>query len=310
MLVANLVEMVDERGGWKAADTALWREHLHAATMVGRVASARVAVELGYGIVADPGPSGKLGHWRIAGIPDEVIEVHSKRAAEIDAECARRGESSYQARGVAARNTRTAKDGRVEADLVGRWRAELAGIGWPVDRLAAAVDAASAQQGPVRRLTLPAARQIIVRDSRTRRVIWPGARCSAGAMSSWPWPPTCTARTPDCWRSLVDRLLADPEVVPLVGVAGAREQAHSLASVLARETAIAESLSRALGRADGPATTACGRDQPPCGRWKPGWAVGSRPSRQPQPWRYAPRDGGPRSRWGWPERGKPRCSRR
>ena len=87
--MANLVEMADQRGGWKAADTALWREHLHAASMVGRVAAARVAVELGYGIEADPGPSGKLGHWRIAGVPDEVIAVHSKRAAEIDAECAR-----------------------------------------------------------------------------------------------------------------------------------------------------------------------------------------------------------------------------
>jgi len=45
----------DEQGGWKGADTALWREHLHAATMAGRVASARVTVELGYGIEADPG---------------------------------------------------------------------------------------------------------------------------------------------------------------------------------------------------------------------------------------------------------------
>jgi TrwC relaxase len=87
VLLANLVQMLDRKGGWKAADTALWREYLHAATMVGRVVSARVAVELGYAIEADPGPSGRLRHWRIAGVPDEVIEVHSKRAAEIDAEC-------------------------------------------------------------------------------------------------------------------------------------------------------------------------------------------------------------------------------
>src|SRR5262249_26042769 len=53
VLLANLVEMRDQRGGWKAADTALWREHLHAATMVGRVAAARVGVELGYAIEAD-----------------------------------------------------------------------------------------------------------------------------------------------------------------------------------------------------------------------------------------------------------------
>jgi conjugative relaxase-like TrwC/TraI family protein len=109
VLLANVVEMLDEAGGWKAADTTLWREHLHAATMVGRVASARAAIELGYGIEADPGPSGKLGHWRIAGIPDEVLVLHSKRAAEIEAECQRRGDTSYRARGVAARTTRRAK---------------------------------------------------------------------------------------------------------------------------------------------------------------------------------------------------------
>jgi TrwC relaxase len=102
--------MRDGRGGWKAPDTASWREHLHAATMVGRVAAARVAVELGYAIEADPGRSGGLRHWGIAGVPDEVMEVHSKRAAEIDAECERRGENSYRARGVPARATRHAKE--------------------------------------------------------------------------------------------------------------------------------------------------------------------------------------------------------
>ncbi len=126
VLLANLVEMKDEQGGWKAADTALWREHLHAATMVGRVAAARVAVELGYAIEADPGPSGRLGHWRIAGVPDEVMELHSKRAAEIEAECQRRGEGSYRARawppGPPARPNATSR----WVDLVERWRAELA----------------------------------------------------------------------------------------------------------------------------------------------------------------------------------------
>src|SRR5262249_18801044 len=83
VLLAHVVEMLDGEGGWKAADTALWREHLHAGTIVGRAAAARSAVELGYAIEPDRGPSGRLGHWRIAGIPDEVLEVHSKRAAEI-----------------------------------------------------------------------------------------------------------------------------------------------------------------------------------------------------------------------------------
>jgi conjugative relaxase-like TrwC/TraI family protein len=40
VLIANLIEMLDDKGGTKAPDTTLWREHLHAATMVGRMASA------------------------------------------------------------------------------------------------------------------------------------------------------------------------------------------------------------------------------------------------------------------------------
>ena len=134
VLLVNLVEMKDEQGGWKAADTALWREHLHAATMAGRLAAARVAVELGYAIEPDPGPSGRLEHWKIAGVPDEVMEAHSKRAAEIGAECQRRGDTSYRARGVAARTTRQAKRHQPEGQLMGRWREELATIGWPAER--------------------------------------------------------------------------------------------------------------------------------------------------------------------------------
>ena len=35
VLLANVVETLDEAGGWKAADTNVWRDHLHAATVVG-----------------------------------------------------------------------------------------------------------------------------------------------------------------------------------------------------------------------------------------------------------------------------------
>jgi ATP-dependent exoDNAse (exonuclease V) alpha subunit len=52
---------------------------------------------------------------------------------------------------------------------------------------------------------------------------------------------------------LVERTLADPEAVPVIGVAGAREPVYSLASVLAQERAIAESLRRQLARTGAPA---------------------------------------------------------
>jgi conjugative relaxase-like TrwC/TraI family protein len=181
VLVANLVEMADQRGGWKAADTALWREHLHAVTMVGRVAAARVAVELGYGIEADPGPSGKLGHWRIAGVPDEVLEVHSKRAAQIEAECARRGESSYQARGWRPATPAGPKRARSRRTW---WPG--GGASWPrsAGRSSAWPHPWAPRRGEAGRSGVSTWR----RRERScpkcwdRTVIWPGARCSAAGM--------------------------------------------------------------------------------------------------------------------------------
>ena len=221
VLLAYLVEMRDDRGGWKAPDTTLWREHLHAATMLGRVAAARTAVELGYGIKADPGPSGRLGHWRIAGIPDEVLALHSKRPAEIDAECERRGEGSYRARGVAARTTRSVKEHEEVGELVGRWRAELEAAGWPVERLAASVEAAKRTPQP---MSLRDARQVLAEvlgedsDLARRKVFF--RRHVIVAMA-----PYLYGQDPALLDPLVDRALADPETVPLVGVKGPREGA-------------------------------------------------------------------------------------
>jgi conjugative relaxase-like TrwC/TraI family protein len=255
VLLANVVQMCDNRGGFKAADTALWREHLHAATMVGRVAAARVAVELGYAIEADPGPSGRLRHWRIAGVPDEVIEVHSKRSAEIDAECERRGDNSSRARRVAARTTRQAKEHGVEGELVARWRGELASIGWPVERLTAAIDSAAREVGPPPKLTLKGVRQmlgeVLSSDGQlARRKVFSRRHVLVELA------PRLFGQDPQLLDLLVGRALQDPEVIPLVGVAGAREQPHALASVLATEAAIANAIARQLTRTDAPVAAA------------------------------------------------------
>ncbi len=251
MLLANVVEMKDGKGGWKAADTVLWREHLHAATMVGRVAAARVAVELGYAIEADPGPSGRLRHWRIAGVPDEVIDVHSKRAAEISAECARGGDNTSRARAVAARTTRQAKEHAVEGELVRRWRDELASIGWPVERLAASIDSAAKKLGPPPKLTLKRVRamlgEVLSADGELAR-----RKVFARRHVLVELGPRLFGQDPRLLHPLVERALHDPEVVPVVGVAGTREQQHALASVLATEQAIAAAIGRQLTRTDAP----------------------------------------------------------
>jgi conjugative relaxase-like TrwC/TraI family protein len=64
VLVANLVEMLDERGGYKALDTALVRDVLHAATMVGRLVAARRAVELA---LRSPLIRARPGSWDTGG---------------------------------------------------------------------------------------------------------------------------------------------------------------------------------------------------------------------------------------------------
>ena len=243
VLVANLVEMRDERGGWKAADTTVWREHLHAATVTGRVAGARRAVELGYAIEPDDGPSGRLGQWRIAGIPVEAEEVFSKRAAEVTAAVAERGVDSYRARQVAARTTRSSKRFTPVADLMGRWEAELAEIGLTPEALVRDVDRAGRDvPGSVPEL-LPALSldeltalrdEVFAADGRlaARKVF--ARRDVVVAVG-----PKIFGRDPAELVRAVDVLMWDSEIVPLVGVAGAREQVYAPASVIAVEAAIA-----------------------------------------------------------------------
>jgi conjugative relaxase-like TrwC/TraI family protein len=258
VLLANVVEMLDQQGGWKAADTALWREHMHSATMIGRTAAARAAVDLGYGIEADPGPSGRLRQWRIAGVPEEVMKVHSKRAAEITAECQRRGQAGYRARSMAARTTRGAKESEgVEAELIERWQDELAALGWPVERLAASIDIAATNSDPIRPMGLTQARQVLAEvlgeDSELARRKLFFRRDAIVAVA-----PHLYGQDPRLVEALADRALADPETVPLLGVPGARERPYSLASVIAREVAIAECLARQTDRTDAPAVPAAG----------------------------------------------------
>ena len=101
VLIANVCHMADGKGGWKAVDTAALRDILHAATAFGRVASAAKAIQLGYAIEADDGPS-----------------VESK------------GYDTYQARQTAARDTRKTKRHTPPADLMAGWLDELSAAGY------------------------------------------------------------------------------------------------------------------------------------------------------------------------------------
>src|SRR5205814_2768906 len=56
--------------------------------------------------------------------------------------------------------------------------------------------------------------------------------------------PLLFGRPVGSWRQVVDAVLASPEAVPLMPTAGARGRAWSLASVIATEQAIAETVAR------------------------------------------------------------------
>ena len=255
VLLANVVRMNDVFGGTKGADTALWREHLHAATAIGRMASAHKAIELGYDIVPDHGPSGRLGHWAIAGVPREAMEVHSKRGAEITAVMAERGVDTYRSRGIAARNTRDDKRYQSVENLMVRWRAELEAIGHPVPELLASVQEASRNRNlrpdaPSRSELRELVEQTLAPESDLGRRKVFNRRDVVVAVA-----PQLFGCDPAVLGKVVDRVLGDPEAVPLLGVAEKREQAYATARGIAAEQAIAETVERMVQRTDAPAVS-------------------------------------------------------
>ncbi len=218
ILVANLCRIADAKGGWKALDTAAFRDVLHAATAYGRVASAAKAVELGYAIEPDDGPSGRLGHWRIAGMPEGACELFSKRAAEITAAVESKGYDTYQARQVAARRTRRAKRHAPPADLMARWLGELSAAGYEPEGLVSSVTAAAAGRGregpavlsnaswtpwPATSLAPPGAS--------------PSGRCSPRLTSPWQ-PGRCSSASTRGSCCVPSVGLAHPDAVALMGV--------------------------------------------------------------------------------------------
>ena len=240
VLVANVVEMFDGRGGHKGLDSAALRDTVEAATMVGRLHAAARAVELGFTIAPDDGPSGNLRHWRITGVPDAVCEVFSKRSDEIAEHLAATGYSSYRARGIAARASRDVKRHTGVDELLPRWRSELAAIGWPVERLVAHLGSASTVQPalpfPMTEAEIgDLAAKVLDIDGRllANHKVFTRTNLIADVA------PRLYGRDPAELDRMLDHLIASRDVVPLIGVAGAREQAFTTAQVLTTEATIA-----------------------------------------------------------------------
>jgi conjugative relaxase-like TrwC/TraI family protein len=251
VLIANACRMADRGGGWKALDTAALRDLLHAATAAGRMASAAKAVSLGYAIEPDDGPSGRLGHWRIAGMPERACELFSKRAAEITAAVESKGYDTYQARQTAARDTRKAKRHTPPDDLLAGWRAELAAVGFTPAGVLADIDAA----GAAGRRMVPARLSDRQLSALVAYSLGPAGRLAERKVFTRSdvvvaVAPLIFGAHPGELGRAVDAVCAHPDAVSLIGVAAARERAYAPACVLAVETAIAVKVAAQSQRTD------------------------------------------------------------
>jgi conjugative relaxase-like TrwC/TraI family protein len=244
VLVANGTEMVDERGGWKGLDTAALRDVVHAATMAGRVASAAKALELGYAIRPDAGPSGELDHWQIDRIPDGVLEAFSKRSSDINAAVEASGFGSPAARAVAARATRSAKRVEDPDSLMARWWDELEAVGWPMRRLQQRLDHVSrSRHRPLEAL------HSFDRDAMAFELLRPeGPLAQVKSFNRSDVvravAPRLYGHRPGELDAVVAAVLRHANAIPLVGQPGARGRAWVAASVIATEEAVADVAAR------------------------------------------------------------------
>ena len=238
VLIANLTEMLDAAGGWKALDTGGLRDLVHAATMAGRLAGAAEAVDRGYAIEADPGPSGRLDQWAIAGIPPAVTGAFSKRSAEIDAAMESEGFTSYRARGVAARDTRSKKGDESPEALMLRWESELEALGWPARALDQRLRIVNERRHrPLRRLSERERVDLV------RELVGPGGPLAERRVFTRPdvvrvAGPQLYGCRPGELDQVVTAVFGHREAIPLVGQPGARGRAWAAASALATEGAI------------------------------------------------------------------------
>jgi conjugative relaxase-like TrwC/TraI family protein len=245
VLVANVCEMRDAEGGYKALKSDELRDRDEAATMVGRLQSAARAIELGYAIETDRGRSGRARDWRIVGIPAEVCEVFSKRSDAIADYLEEMGYSSYRARNVAARCNRPVKRGTGTDQLMGRWIAELETHGWTFDRLAASLERARRQ---CRGLAPP------LTDTEIDRLAAELLDPAGEFLARWKVfdrprlvaeiAPLLYGHDPAELDRVVDRVIGSELVVPLIGIAGASDQPYTATAVLATEHTITYALER------------------------------------------------------------------
>ena len=141
-------------GRWLALDARYLKRHQR---MLGGLYQSVLRAELSHRLGVEWRPIVN-GQAEIAGIPDELLAVFSKRSVDIDAALAVKLDDFRQREGrepsrweraaltrEASADTRSRKSGHGAAELTTRWQAEAAAAGWTLDLLEASIDEAAAQ---------------------------------------------------------------------------------------------------------------------------------------------------------------------
>ncbi|MGI9028584.1 MAG: MobF family relaxase [Ilumatobacteraceae bacterium] len=144
-------------GRWLALDARYLKRHQR---MLGGLYQSVLRAELTRSLGVDWRPIVN-GQAEIAGVPDELLAVFSKRTADIDEALADKLDDFRQREGreasrweraaltrEASADTRSGKSGNGAVDLATRWRTEAADAGWTIDLLDASIDEAAAGRAP------------------------------------------------------------------------------------------------------------------------------------------------------------------
>ena len=154
-VVSAKVQTAD--GRWYALDARYLKRHQR---MLGGLYQSVLRAELTARLGVDWRPIVN-GQAEIAGIPDELLGVFSKRSVDIDAALSDKLDDFRQRQGrepsrweraaltrEASADTRSRKSGHGAADLATRWQTEADNVGWSADLLDANIDNAATQATP------------------------------------------------------------------------------------------------------------------------------------------------------------------
>src|SRR5215216_1385410 len=142
-------------GRWLALDARYLKRHQR---MLGGLYQSVLRAELTHQFGVDWRPIVN-GQAEIAGVPDHLLGVFSKRTADIDEALADKLDDFRQREGrepsrweraaltrEASADTRSRKSGNGAADLTTRWQTEAADAGWTIEHLDASIDEAAADR--------------------------------------------------------------------------------------------------------------------------------------------------------------------